>query len=154
MIRRPRAIRPWLMGAALVALGFPALAARLVIEDGLAADQLAEVTEVFIDGSPVGRFDLNAAAPTGLISVDLPPAPASGWVDYALCGHTTVRLADGSVGERVVDDSGAIEDPDGRRFFAYTDHYAAFFLLEEAADGRVPARVRSHLGPRCPAPVS
>jgi hypothetical protein len=142
------------MGAALVALGSPALAAQWVIEDGLAPDQVSEVTEIFIDGTSVGRFDLTLASPTGRIVVELPDVPATGWVGYVLCGRTTVRLADGSLAGHVVDDSGAIENPDGRRFFAYTDHYAAFFLLEEAAEGRVPARVRTHLGARCPAPVS
>ncbi len=143
-----------LAGLAASAIGAPARAAGFVVEDGLAPDQVAETTELFIDGSSVGRFSLTASAPTGRIVVDLPDSAARGWVDYVLCGHTTVRLPDGTVAERVVDDSGAIENPDGREFFAYTNHYMAFFLLEVAAPGRVPARVRTHLGPRCPAPVS
>jgi len=158
-----------ILGAALLAWSAPPSAARaaeLVIEDGLAPDQVAEITHIFIDGVDVGGFALTLDHPYDRIIVHLPDRPTDGTgprvISYVLCGQTTVRADDGTITERPVNDSGEITDPDGRSFFAYTNGYTAYFLLEtddpvppsRPNAARAPADVRTHLGPRCPAPIA
>jgi hypothetical protein len=125
-------------------------AVSFTIEDGLSTDQVAEETHVYIDGVYVGVFRLTASSPDEAIQVTVPDAPQ---YEYVLCGETTLRMPDGSEETRPVNDSGMLSDADGRSYVAYTRAYSSFFLVDVSA-GRPPALLRTHLGPRCPAPIS
>lgn len=127
-----------------------AQAAEFVVLDQLAPDQVTEDLNLLIDGEPAGGFHLAAGHATDLLRVN---APGEGPHDYVLCGETVVRLPDGDQQTMPVNDSGELTDADGRVYAAYTAAYRAFFL-RDVTQGRPPAELRIHLGPRCPAAIS
>jgi hypothetical protein len=129
-------------------------AASFTVIDALSPDQIEETTAVFVDGESVGRFHLTLAQPADALHVNVPDAPLH---EYVLCGETTFRTQDQGEQTRSVNDSGALTDPDGRTYTAYTQNYVSFFLLDTTPDlgrARPFAPPQIHLGPRCPAPVS
>jgi hypothetical protein len=155
----PRSVESFWMGTrcrAICAVVLVALtpclagAASFSIEDSLSSDQITEETSVFIDGASVGTFKLSAGNPGSVLRVTVPDAPS---YDYVLCGQTTVRMPDGGEETRPVNDSGTLSDPDGRLYMAFTEGYVTFFLVDVSA-GKPKAEIKTHLGPRCPAPVA
>ena len=138
----------------VLCLVVPAQAATFTVFDALSQDQVEETTTVYIDGELVGSFHLTLERPSETFKVTVNDAPLH---DYVLCGETVYRQPGGGTETRPVNDSGALTDPDGRTYTAYTQGYVSFFLLDTTPDlakGRPPAPPQIHLGPRCPKAVS
>jgi len=139
----------WALVCCLV-VARPAVAATFTVFDALSQDQIEEITSVYVDGELVGSFHLTLERPSDAFKVTVSNAPLH---DYVMCGETIYRGADGSRESRPVNDSGALTDPDGRVYTAYTQGYVSFFLVD-TTPGREPVPPQIHLGPRCPKAVS
>jgi len=139
--------------AAVAWLALPAATARageLTVVDQLSPDQVTEDIHLTIDGEQVGGFALGPGHAVDVLRVHVTDAPHH---EYVLCGETTLRTASGEEQTVPVNDSGMLDDADGRIYAAYTAAYRSFFL-RDVTPGRPPAQIQIHLGPRCPAAIS
>lgn len=142
----------------LVALFWPrpALAASFTVQDVRAAREIAETTELYIDGKLVRAFRLDAAQPRIELPVHVEARQDPGGHDthsYGLCGTITVRNADGGAEVHEVNASGLLHDPDGHRFEALgAEDFTRFYL----ADPDTPQSVEttSNGSSLCRAPIS
>ena len=134
----------------LALLPAAANAGDLTVVDQLSPDQVTETIHLTIDGEPAGGFTLGPGHAVDVLRVHVIDAPRH---DYALCGETTLRTASGAEQTVPVNDSGTLDDANGRTYAAYTAGYRSFFL-RDVTPGRPPAQVEIHQGPRCPAAIS
>ena len=125
-------------------------AGDLTVVDQLSPGQVTENIHLTIDGEPAGGFTLGPGHAVDVLRVHLNDAPRH---EYVLCGETTLRAVSGEEQTVPVNDSGMLDDADGRTYAAYTAGYRSFFL-RDVTPGRAPSQVQIHQGPRCPAAIS
>lgn len=137
-----RSLSPvWLIAAQLAAAWFliaapSARAARFVVLDQKAPEELAEITRLYIDGSLVATVRLDAATTEARIPVSVPDSPGrqGGAHDYALCGQITFRNQTGGREIHEVSGQGELPDPDGRAFDALGARDFTLFYLADPTD--------------------
>ena len=153
MIRFP--LLPWLAVLSLLAAASPASAARFVVLDQKAPEELAEVTRLYIDGTLVATVTLDATTTEARIPVSVPDNAGHGGHahDYALCGQITFRNGIGGREIHEVSGQGELPDPDGRNFDALGARDFTLFYLADPTD-RDAVRIQPGHSPFCQAPVS
>jgi hypothetical protein len=141
------------MAAALMAFAaIPAFGQSRVaftVLDELSPDEVAEDTVIYVNGERLGSFHLTPEQRAAAVVANIAAADR---YEYVLCGSATTEGPDGRQEHRV-NDSGAIADPAGRQFSAYTKDYRSFFLVD-TTPGRAPTEITTHTGPRCIGPIA
>ncbi|HTR15566.1 MAG TPA: hypothetical protein VMI52_00865 [Acetobacteraceae bacterium] len=134
--------RVWL-GAALLLFASPAAAepakagmVRFSIIDRLDPHEVEEITNVFVNGQPVGSLRLDARHPTARIDAAVPEAES---YVFALCGQISVHTPDGATEMHRIDDGGTLADVEGRVFEALAADGFNRFFLADSADVTEPA---------------
>jgi hypothetical protein len=122
-----------------------------VVSDETDPQEIAEDTNVFVNGALVAHFALDSAHPADSITVSIPFAPR---YDYALCGHITLRDANGVTSIHQVGTGATLTDLGGRAFqlLAASD-FTVFYMSDMmAAAPEVPHDV--HISGLCSVPTS
>jgi hypothetical protein len=119
------------LGAAWLLLASPVMAAepvRFSIIDRLDPREVQEITNVFINGQPVGSLRLDAGHPVARIDAAVPQAES---YVFALCGQISLHMPDGGTEMHRIDDGGTLDQIDGRVFEALAaDGFHRFFLAD------------------------
>lgn len=118
------------------AAGSPAVTFRVV--DRRDAREVAEVTVLYVNRQPVGRFRLDGGAPDGALTVTVPAAAA---YEYELCGTITIRTEAGEEVRRV-NSAGTLDAVDGHVFEALGASDFTLFYLADRGGGVMPSAVR------------
>jgi len=122
------------------------------IADATDPAEVTEATTVFINGKLVAHFELSATHPFDEVEVTVPEAPH---YDYALCGHITIRAADGHSETHVLDDGATLTDPAGRHLEALAaDGFTTFYLGERVGDSGTPVPKDLRRTNVCSIPIS
>lgn len=126
-------------------------AGTFTVIDDRAADEVSEVSRLYIDGNLAAVFKLGADIPTLTKQVVTPEGRVNH--NYALCGHITIINARGEQETHEVSSEGVLHRPDGRVFEAlgasdFTDFYLRDMSDPTAVDHR-PGRA-----PVCAAPIT
>lgn len=125
---------------------------HFTIRDQVAAQEVSEQTDIYIDGRLLGHLHLNRDHDEGVLSASI--APGDGTHIYALCGEITVQRPDGRPETHEVNSTGTISDVDGRSYQALGASDFTFFYLSDPAPGRAPSQPDRRHSPLCHPPLS
>lgn len=145
-----------LLAAVPAASPSPAGAATFNVHDNRAAREIAEATELYIDGRLVALLRLDDDRRQVSVTVTVPRQKDTSHPEehsYVLCGTITVRNAVGAAEVHEVNASGTLHDPDGHRFEALGAEDFTMFYLADPDDPAAADRVPQRSG-LCRAPIS
>jgi hypothetical protein len=131
------------------------LAADFVVLDQKAAEELGEITRLYIDGRLIATIRLDAATTEVRVPVSAPdakgaPVPLH---DYTLCGEIAFRNREGAREVHLVSGQGVLPDPAGRQFLAVgARDFTQFYLVDPTDPAAV--RMQSSDPAFCQTPVS
>ncbi|GBQ68655.1 hypothetical protein AA103196_2004 [Ameyamaea chiangmaiensis NBRC 103196] len=133
-----------LVHTALVLSGLgaaPALAGDFTVVDGMAHQEIAENSRLYVDGHLAATFVLNADTPELRRHVGIDDTRLQH--EYALCGEITIRRPDGRSEIHAINSGGVLHGPSGHTLIALgTANFTDFFL----ADPADPTVVERHPG--------
>ena len=144
-----------LFAAAPAALPGPTRAATFNVHDNRANREIAEATELYIDGKLVALLRLDGDRRQASVTVTVPGHKEGEHEEhsYVLCGTITVRNAQGGAEIHEVNASGMLHDPDGHRFEALGAEDFTMFYLADPGDPGAADNVPQRSG-LCRAPIS
>jgi hypothetical protein len=145
-----------LAAAILGAAPAPTRAASFDVHDNRAAREIAEATELYIDGKMVALLRLDDHQRQVSLVVTVPGHRDEHGREehsYVLCGTITVRNAQGIPEIHEVNASGMLHDPDGHRFEALGAEDFTMFYLSDPMDPDAADSVPQRSG-LCRAPIS
>ena len=150
--------RAALLLALLLAAILPgaAWAATFNVHDNRASREIAEATELYIDGKLAALLRLDDRQRETSVTVTVPERKDGLHQDehsYVLCGTITVRNTQGGTEVHEVNASGLLHDPDGHRFEALGAEDFTMFYLADPDDPTAADRVPQRSG-LCRAPIS
>jgi len=106
-----------------------ARAADFTVQDGMARQEIAEISRLYVDGTLVATFKLSPDTPDMTQKIHVDDARLNH--DYALCGEITIRMPDGHTEIHEVNSGGLLHHPDGHRLLALgTQNFTDFFLSD------------------------
>jgi len=141
----------FLLVAITAATWTSARAGTFTVIDDRAADEVSEVSRLYIDGNLAATFRLGPDVATVTKRVITPDGRVNH--DYALCGHITIINAHGRQETHEVSSAGTLHQPDGRVFEALGASDFTDFYLRDMTD---PTAEEHHAGraPVCAAPIT
>jgi len=106
-----------------------ARAGDFTVQDGMARQEIAENSRLYVDGTLVATFRLSSDMPDKTQRVHVDDMRMTH--DYALCGEITIRLPDGRTEIHEVNSEGTLHHPDGHHLVALgTANFTEFFLAD------------------------
>ena len=112
--------------ATLIAM--PAQAARFVIEDGKAPQEVSETSRIYVDGKLVATFELDDRTPEKNTIVTTSDDMTH---SYALCGEIVIRNTEGKPETHQVNSEGMLRNPDKHVFQAMgANDFTDFYLID------------------------
>lgn len=146
-------LAPLLTAACLPAAA--AQAATFIVLDQKAAEEVSEITRLYVDGTLITTIRLDDATTQASVPVSVPDAagPHSREHEYVLCGEITFRNAAGAREVHEVSGQGLLPDADGRTFQALGARDFTMFYLADPDDPQA-VQVQAGRSAFCQAPVS